>query len=354
MKTSDFDYDLDESLIAQQPLSKRDGGRLLHVPANAGAVLYDKHICDLLNLARAGDVWVCNNTRVIPARLFGHKSSGGKVELLLLEPLAETNFWLAWGKSNKSLKVGMSITIAADFTAEIMHRDGKYVHVCLYAHNVAAALQEHGHIPLPPYIHRHDNDNDSERYQTVFARHDGAVAAPTAGLHLSNELLNALVKKGVQLIYITLHIGPGTFQPVQCNDLQNHDMHDERYHISNEAAAIINKACDEGRRVVAVGTTSLRTLEAACIRNASDNIMAHVQAGNNRTSLFIYPSYKFGIVSALLTNFHLPRSTLLMLVSALGGHERILAAYEYAVAQKYRFYSYGDAMFVENICQDNR
>ena len=341
MRVSDFNFDLPEHLIAKQPLKQRDASRLLCL-SDVGNTITDAHISDLVGLVQAGDVWVLNDTKVIPARLIGHKSSGGKVEVLLLEPTGAANTWLAWGKCNKPLKPDTIITFADGFTAKILKRDGKQIEVVLMADDVGHAIETHGHMPLPPYINRPDTAVDKARYQTVFARHAGAVAAPTAGLHLTTQLICAMQQAGAEFVHLTLHVGPGTFQPVQVDHLHEHIMHEEAYIVSEQAADTINTAKADGRRIVAVGTTSLRTLEAATQQGT-------LQAGADRTSIFIYPGYRFHMVDALLTNFHLPKSTLIMLVAALAGQERILAAYEHAKAANYRFYSYGDAMFVPRL-----
>lgn len=339
MNTADFDFILPEQLIAKSPLAQRDASRLLNVQ---GDNFTDQHISDLTNLVQAGDVWVLNDTRVIPARLIGQKESGGKVELLLLEPTAESNIWIAWGKANKPLKNGERISIADNFYAEILSRDGKEVRVLLQADDVMAAIEQHGHMPLPPYINRPDTEEDKARYQTVFASNPGAVAAPTAGLHLTKKLMQKMQDAGASFVHVTLHVGPGTFQPVQVENVKDHIMHEEAYVISPEAAAALNQAKQDGRRIIAVGTTSLRTLEAA-------GQSGMIAAGAGRTDIFITPGYQFKMVDALLTNFHLPKSTLLMLVAALAGKEHIMHAYAHAIQQGYRFYSYGDAMFVPHI-----
>jgi S-adenosylmethionine:tRNA ribosyltransferase-isomerase len=343
MHIYDFNYELPEQLIAKHPLAQREASRLLYLSEKCESdQLTDCFIRDLPQLVQPGDVWVINNTRVIPARLMGTKPSGGKVELLLLEPTGELHVWLAWGKANKPLKPGTVIEIAKDFTAKVLSRNGKEIEVSLQADDVAAAIETFGHMPLPPYINRPDTDEDKARYQTVFAEHAGAVAAPTAGLHLSAELMAAMQKAGAQFAPLTLHVGPGTFQPVQVDNLEEHIMHEEAYCVPQETAILVNRAKAEGRRVIAVGTTSLRTLEAA-------GQQGKLQAGAGRTSIFIYPGYHFQMVDALLTNFHLPKSTLIMLVAALAGRERVMAAYEHAKAHAYRFYSYGDAMFVPRV-----
>ncbi len=339
MDVTDFDYTLPDELIARAPLARRDASRLLVVGED---VLTDGAIADLVELVQSGDVWVINDTRVIPARLLGTRPSGGKVELLLLEPTGEPDVWLAWGKANKPLKTGDTVHLAEGFSAEILGREGKEVRVRLQADDVLAAIEANGHMPLPPYIDRPDTEEDKNRYQTVFAREPGAVAAPTAGLHLTESLMRKMEAAGATFVHVTLHVGPGTFQPVQVENVGEHVMHEEAYCISESAAEQINRARREGRRIVAVGTTSLRTLEAAADGHG-------VKAGSGRTDIFIYPGYQFKVVEALLTNFHLPKSTLLMLVSALAGRRRMMAAYEYAKAERYRFYSYGDAMFVRRM-----
>ncbi len=296
-------------------------------------------IRDLPELVQDGDVWVINDTKVIPARLLGRKQGGGKVELLLLEPADEDDVWLAWWKANKPLAPGVRVKIADGFLAEVLMREGKEVTVRLRADNVVAAIERYGHMPLPPYIDRPDTEEDKARYQTIFATNPGAVAAPTAGLHLTSQLMSAMEGAGVRFAHVTLHVGPGTFQPVQAERIADHVMHEEAYAVPRETAARVNRARSEGRRIVAVGTTSLRALEAA-------GHTGELQAGNGRTGLFITPGYRFRMTNALLTNFHLPRSTLLMLVCALAGRKRILNAYAHAKKQGYRFYSYGDAMFL--------
>jgi len=339
MRLADFDYDLPEHLIAKRPPDKRDASRLLHVLDDGFA---DRMIRDLPELVQPGDVWVINDTRVIPARLLGQKKSGGKVELLLLEPLGSDDVWLAWGKSNKPLKPGVVVGISDEFFAEVLARDGKEVKIRLRADDVAAAIERYGHMPLPPYIDRPDTEEDKARYQTVFATNPGAVAAPTAGLHLTPELMSAMAQAGAEFAHVTLHVGPGTFQPVQAEHITDHVMHEESYVVPPETAEMVNRAKREERRIVTVGTTSLRTLEAA-------GRTGELQAGSGRTDLFITPCYRFCMVDTLLTNFHLPRSTLLMLVCALAGRKHILDAYAHAKKYGYRFYSYGDAMFVPKL-----
>ncbi len=340
-RLSHYDFELPEALIATSPAAQREAARLLHVD---GERLWDRTIRDLPSLVRPGDVWVVNNTRVIPARLLGHKPSGGRVELLLLERQREGDgLWTAWGKAGKPLRPGVRVDIASGFHAEIVRKEGKLLYVRLFAEDVMQAIERHGHMPLPPYIRRPDDEGDRQRYQTVFARHRGAIAAPTAGLHLTHALMSAMRKAGASFAEVTLHVGPGTFQPVEVEDVRRHRMHEEFWRIEDAAASAIERARAQGGRVVAVGTTSLRCLESAA------DAMGALRAGDGRSDLFIYPGYRFRVVDALLTNFHLPRSTLLMLVSALAGCQRVRRAYAHAIAQGYRFYSYGDAMFCSRV-----
>jgi len=336
---ADFDFTLPDHLIANHPLPERDASRLLHLTDDA---LFDRTVAGLADWVQAGDVWVINNTRVIPARLLGHKPTGGKVEILLLEPLEDDHQWLAWGKANKPLSIGAIIHIAAGFEVLVVAKRERELVVQLLAEDVPQAINTHGHMPLPPYIARPDEVGDQTRYQTVFARHDGAVAAPTAGLHLTHSLMDAMRQAGASFVEVTLHVGAGTFQPIQVENIRDHQMHEESYHISMQAADAINCAREEGRRIVAIGTTSLRCLESAVIDGM-------VMMGAARSRLFIYPDYDFQVVDALLTNFHLPRSTLLMLVSAFAGTRRIRELYAHAIAEQYRFFSYGDAMFCERL-----
>jgi len=335
---SDFDFSIPAELIAKHPPAQRDGARLLQLLVDDG--LRDGWITDLPRLVQPGDLWLINDTRVIPARLFGHKSSGGKVELLLLQPLdEEQRRWRAWGRSNKALKPGEQITIAAGVTAEVVARNGRDLEVLLTCAVVEEALANYGHMPLPPYIDRPDEITDRDRYQTVFAAHPGAVAAPTAGLHLTEPLMAAMEQAGAQFARVTLHVGPGTFQPVSAERIGDHPMHAEQYTIPSATAEAVHAARAEGRRVVCVGTTSLRALESAW----QDGTL---RVGEFTSQLFIYPGYRWQVADALLTNFHLPRSTLLMLVCAMAGRERVLEAYRHAIAARYRFFSYGDAMFL--------
>ncbi len=338
MKVSDFSFDLPEGLIAKYPPEKRGDSRLLEVPIN-GTSLRDRQFSELLDLIEPGDVLVFNNTKVIPARLFAKKESGGKLEILFERKVSDQRF-LAHVRSSKSPKPGSKIILEDDTELVMESRQGALFVLSLpEGREVFDTLEQLGHVPLPPYIDRTDESLDSERYQTVYAEHPGSAAAPTAGLHFGDEMLDKLKAKGVRFAYVTLHVGAGTFQPVKVDDINDHVMHSEWVEVSDQAVEIVEAAKREGRRVIAVGTTSCRSLEAAS-RSGSLCRMS------GDTDIFIYPGYSFVTVDALLTNFHLPQSTLLMLVSALAGRENIKAAYAHAVAQKYRFFSYGDAMFI--------
>jgi S-adenosylmethionine:tRNA ribosyltransferase-isomerase len=328
----EFDYPLPQELIAQEPLPERDASRLLVLPRRAGPAQH-RQVRDLPFLLSAGDLLVVNDARVIPARLRGRKEgSGGKVELLLVEPLPSGD-WLALGQASKPLRAGARVEVPGGSIGIVEARDEGELVVRLPAAGDALwrFLDEAGELPLPPYIRHAPGAADRERYQTVFARERGAVAAPTAGLHFTPALLEALAARGIGLARITLHVGPGTFLPVRARRVEDHRMHQERYFVPEETA----RALSQARRVVAVGTTALRTLEAS-----------RGQPGPGATDLFIAPGYQFRVVGALFTNFHLPRSTLLMLVSALAGLDRIKAAYAEAVERRYRFFSYGDAMLI--------
>lgn len=349
MQVDWFDYDLPDSLIAQTPLKDRTASRLLTLNKTTGAVDHTAFPA-LIDYMEAGDVLVLNDTRVLPARLFGVKSgTGSKAELLLLKQL-EGDRWEALVRPGKRLKTGAVILFGeaeADgkplLTATIEEESDMGGRVVRFSYDgiFPELLDRLGQMPLPPYIK--EQLPEKERYQTVYARNEGSAAAPTAGLHFTEAYLNRLEQKGIQLAYITLHVGLGTFRPVSVDDVETHEMHEEFYEVSDEAAARINAAKAGGHKVIAVGTTSARTLETAA-RNCQQS--GRVEAGNGWTGIFIYPGYTFQIVDALLTNFHLPKSTLLMLISALAGREQVLAAYREAVDQEYRFFSFGDAMFI--------
>lgn len=337
MQVADFDFHLPEHLIARRPTPERPGSRLLTLTREG---LAHRRFPNLLTLLRPGDLLVFNDTRVIPARLFGHKASGGRIEVLV-ERLLDTHRALAHVRASKAPKPGTRLLFDEGISATMVARQGELFELLFDgSDDLLTVLDRIGHIPLPPYIDRPDDEQDLSRYQTVYARHPGAVAAPTAGLHFDEALLAALREHGVDTAFVTLHVGAGTFQPVRAEVVTEHVMHSERYQVPEALVEQVARTRAAGGRVVAVGTTSLRALESASAGGA-------LAAGQGETDIFIYPGYRFRCVDALVTNFHLPRSTLLMLVSALAGRERILAAYAEAVAQEYRFFSYGDAMFIE-------
>jgi S-adenosylmethionine:tRNA ribosyltransferase-isomerase len=336
--TQDFDYDLPAASIAQEP-APRGESRLL-VLDRQGPERHSR-VSDLPRLLRPGDLLVLNDTRVIPARLYGRSAGGGRMEILLIEPVAERE-WDALVKPGRRARPGAVIEITDGLAAEVIDKDEDGRYRLRFTEPIEPHLDRLGHIPLPPYIHRPDTPEDRERYQTVFARQPGAVAAPTAGLHFTAELLEEIAAAGVEIARVTLHVGIGTFKPVSAERIEEHRMESERYEIGEETAGAIRRARAAGRRIVAVGTTVVRTLESAAQAGGGE-----VRAGGGATKLFITPGYSFQAVDVLLTNFHLPRSTLLMLVSAFAGRERVLDAYEEAIREGYRFYSYGDAMLVE-------
>ncbi len=340
MKTSDFDYELPEELIAQHPAAQRDHSRLLVMDKYTGAVEH-RVFRDIVNYLHAGDVLVLNNTKVIPARIFGVKEGGtAKIEVLLLKRDDDLpNTWEVLVHPGKRAKVGTVIDFGEGrLKGEVIANTSAGRKVTFHFDGIfEEILEELGTMPLPPYIH--EQLEDQNRYQTVYAKVDGSAAAPTAGLHFTTELLETLRQNGIEIEEVLLHVGLGTFKPVSEEDIEDHEMHSEYYEISQETADRINKAKAEGRRIISVGTTSTRALESA----AKDG---RLQAGSGWTNIFIYPGYKWQIIDGLITNFHLPKSTLMMLVSALSTREHILAAYKEAVAQRYRFFSFGDAMFI--------
>jgi S-adenosylmethionine:tRNA ribosyltransferase-isomerase len=342
MQVSDFDYQLPEALIAQAPVTPRDASRLLVLPPGGG--VEHRAFTDLPDLLREGDLLVFNDTRVIPARLLGVKEgTGGKVEMLLVDPLGGDlpRRWRAIGKAGKPIREGARL-VFGDLTAVVEAVEGEgFYRLCLDREgaDLEAALATAGRLPLPPYIRRDPDAEDAERYQTVFARRPGSAAAPTAGLHFTPGVLARLEARGVRRTEVTLHVGPGTFLPIRGDTLEGHKMHEERYEVPAAAVEAFEACRARGGRVVAVGTTAVRTLESA-FRGG------RLQAGAGRTALFIKPGHAFGAVDLLVTNFHLPRSTLLMLVCALGGRDRVLAAYAEAISCRYRFFSYGDAMLL--------
>ena len=343
MRTEDFNFDLPEELIAQHPLAQRDHSRLLVLDKTSGNITH-KRFDDILEYLVPGDVLVINNTRVIPARLFGVKEGGtAHIEVLLLKPVENRpDCWEVLVRPGKRVKVGAKVVFGEGKMTGTVVDDTDTGRIMQFEYDgiFNEILDELGTMPLPPYIKA--KLDDQERYQTVYAKERGSAAAPTAGLHFTNELLAQVKAKGVEVVEVLLHVGLGTFRPVQVDDIHSHKMHSEYYRITQDAADTINKALDEGRRVIAVGTTSTRTLESA----AKDG---RVVAGDGDTSIFIYPGYQFQVLSGLITNFHLPKSTLVMLVSALAGREHVLHAYEEAVKERYRFFSFGDAMFIADV-----
>jgi S-adenosylmethionine:tRNA ribosyltransferase-isomerase len=343
LKKSDFHYDLPPELIAQAPLAERSASRLLVVPP-APAPLQDRHFRDLLDLLAPGDLLVFNDTRVIPARLFGQKATGGRVEILIERLLGGNQARAQLGVS-KSPKAGARIALDAGGEAEVLGRDGEFYALQFHVpESLEQWLLHAGRLPLPPYIQRAPGQDDTERYQTVFAREVGAVAAPTAGLHFDEALLAALQAKGVEFGHVTLHVGAGTFQPVRVDDLDQHVMHSEWLNVGAELVEAIHRTRAAGGRVVGVGTTVVRALESATRTNDAGQRQLQPYAGETR--LFILPGYRITAVDALVTNFHLPESTLLMMVSAFAGKARIFEAYAHAIREHYRFFSYGDAMLL--------
>lgn len=339
MKVSDFDFILPNDLIARYPLENRTDSRLLCLEASAGSRAH-RHFRDIESLLEPGDLLVFNDTRVIPARLFGQKETGGKVEILI-ERVRGAGECLAHIRASKAPRAGQAIILEDGTRLRVEGREDALFRLSLNdGEGLLSVLERLGHMPLPPYIERPDETSDRERYQTVYARAAGAVAAPTAGLHFDEALLQRLAEKGVRQAYVTLHVGAGTFQPVRVDHVEDHAMHSEWLEVGTETVAAVARARAEGRRVVAVGTTSVRALESAAARG-------ELQPFQGETSIFIYPGYQFRVVDSLITNFHLPQSTLLMLVSAMAGREAVLAAYQDAIDERYRFFSYGDAMFID-------
>lgn len=336
-RLSDFDYDLPPELIAQTPAPSRSASRLLHVAARG---FHDRMFSDLAELLVPGDLLVFNDTQVMRSRLKGRKPSGGQVELLLERIVAPAEAWMQVAASHLP-RLGTSILLEGGAEATVLERDGRFFRLRLNATApFSVYLERYGEVPLPPYIKRAPQPADSERYQTVYARHPGAVAAPTAGLHFDLPLLERLRGRGVESAYVTLHVGAGTFEPVAHEDLAQHRMHSERYVVPESTVAAVERTRSVGRSVVAVGTTTLRALESAATPSG-------LRAGAGETELFVTPGFHFRVVDRLLTNFHLPRSTLLILVSAFAGIEPIRAAYAHAIRERYRFFSYGDAMLLE-------
>lgn len=348
MRIDDFDYHLPEELIAQRPADKRDNSRLLVVHRSNDEIEH-RHFYDIVDFLNPGDCLVMNNSKVLPARLFGVKEgTGAKIEFLLIKRI-DGDIWETMVKPGKRLKPGDSVLFCESPLLRAHIRDygddGTRIVEFEYEGIFMERLEEIGSMPLPPYIERPSETEDKDRYQTVYCKEEGSVAAPTAGLHFTEELLEKARAKGVELVYVTLHVGIGTFRPVKCENIEEHSMHFEEYEISEESAKTVNCAKLQGRRVISVGTTSTRTLESAAYTDENGNWQ--IKSGHNSTGIFIYPGYEFKIVDSLITNFHLPKSTLLMLISALYDREKILEVYEEAIKEKYRFFSYGDAMFIE-------
>ena len=344
MNINEFDYHLPQELIAQKPADRRDGSRLIAVHRDSGKVEH-RHFYDILEYLNSGDCLVLNNSKVLPARLFGEKEqTGAKVEFLLIKRI-EGDVWETMVRPGKRLKPGDTVAFSPSFKAEIVDygQDGTRLARFRYEGIFMERLEELGKMPLPPYIERASDVEDSERYQTVYCKEEGSVAAPTAGLHFTEELLEQAEKKGVQIAYVTLHVGIGTFRPVKCENIEDHQMHFEEYEVTRETADRINRVKRAGGRIISVGTTSTRTLESAAVLKDG---RYEVRAGSGSTGIFIYPGYEFKMIDSLITNFHLPKSTLLMLISAFYDREKILEIYDIAVQEKYRFFSYGDAMLL--------
>lgn len=351
MHINDFDYELPEELIAQKPQKDRDKCRLMVLRRSDNSIEH-RHFFDILEYLKEGDCLLLNDSKVIPARLYGIKEgTGARVEFLLIKRI-EGDIWETMVRPGKRLKPGDSVLFSDEegkkLRAEILDygEDGTRIVKMEYDGILMERLEEIGSMPLPPYISRPSNDEDKDDYQTVYCHEEGSVAAPTAGLHFTTELLEKAREKGVKIAFVTLHVGIGTFRPVKCETIEDHHMHFEEYSVSEETAEIVNQTILSGGRVISVGTTSTRTAEsAACFDEKSGKYL--LKAGSGSTDIFIYPGYEFKIIESLITNFHLPKSTLMMLVSALYDREHILKAYDEAVREKYRFFSYGDAMFIE-------
>lgn len=356
MLLSEFDYELPEELIAQKPTEKRQDSKMMVLDRKHHQILH-KHFFDIVDLIDDNSILILNNTKVIPARLYGYKETGAKIEVFLLKTATslqlstagrESAYWEVLIRPSKRVKEGTIIKVSDELSVEVikpLEDDGKWLVKMIYEGNILEILHKVGNIPLPPYIERKMADEDLkkldfERYQTVYAKDEGSVAAPTAGLHFTQEILKKLADKGVQIGYVTLNVGIGTFRPVKCENVLDHKMDSESFEITQETADLINNAKKEGKKLIAVGTTTVRTLETAYQQ------FGEIKACKSASELFIYPPYEFKVVDKLITNFHLPKSTLLMLVSALAGKDFIFEGYKEAIANKYRFYSYGDCMFI--------
>lgn len=345
MQTSDFNYELPKDLIAQLPAQKRDVSRMMVLDKSDNTIEH-KHFYDFVDLLNENDLLVLNNTKVIPARLFGKKDTGAVIEIFLLKN-TENKVWEALIRPQKRVKIGTVVNFCDNFSCTILEKSDDVCKVELqYEGSIYENLDKYGQIPLPPYIERNMSENelknlDYERYQTVFAQKEGSVAAPTAGLHFTQEILNKIQEKNIQIAKVTLNVGLGTFRPVNCENILEHKMHSEEFEIDEENAQIINDAIKNGKNIVAVGTTTVRTLETTYAQ------LGKIAPIKSHSELFIYPGYKFNVVNKMLTNFHLPKSTLIMLVSAFAGKDFVFDAYKQAVEEKYRFFSYGDCMFLK-------
>ena len=337
MKTSDFSFDLPQELIAQYPPEVRGTSRMM-VLDRAGGTFQDRHIKDIVDYFGPDDVMVVNNTKVRKARLYGNSATGAKVEFFLLDPAGDRR-WSVICKKSRKQTVGKTYDFPAGVAGTIVQDDGGSKILEFSVSIDDTYLDRYAHVPLPPYIKRSDEESDSERYQTIYAKELGSVAAPTAGLHFTDSILDAIKAKGTQVLEVTLHVGAGTFFPVRTENIEDHHMHTECYTISQSVADALNRAKASGKRITAVGTTSMRTLESACTGGI-------IPAGSSSTSIFIYPGYQFKFVDRLFTNFHTPESTLLMLVSAFAGRDLIMRSYKHAVEERYRFFSYGDCMII--------
>ena len=346
MKLTDFDFELPERLIAKYPTAQRTASKMLCLNGASGEVEHAQ-FTDILNMVEPGDLLVFNNTRVIPARLFGQKETGGKVEVMLERVLSD-NTALAHIRASKSPKEGSKLVLEGNVSVKILGRSDALFHIefDVSAHgqkSIFELLEQYGHMPLPPYIDRPDEDSDKERYQTVYNKKPGAVAAPTAGLHFDDAILQKLKDKGVNTAYVTLHVGAGTFSPVRVDNIKDHQMHAEYAEVTSEVVAQVKQTKANGKRVIAVGTTSVRSLESAAQAAKEDLIETFL----SDTSIFIYPGFTFKVVDCTLTNFHLPQSTLMMLISAFASRDYVMEAYKQAIDKEYRFFSYGDAMFIK-------
>ncbi|MDE6138148.1 MAG: tRNA preQ1(34) S-adenosylmethionine ribosyltransferase-isomerase QueA [Candidatus Gastranaerophilales bacterium] len=348
MNISEFDYVLPENLIAQLPADKRENSKMLVLDKNK-QTLEHKHFFDITDYIDSNSILVLNNTKVLPARLYGTKETGAKIEVFLLEAQNKTNYWSCLIKPSKRVKPDNIITISEELKVRPIKRledDGEWLVELIHEGDLFEILHKVGNIPLPPYIERKLKSDelkqfDMERYQTVYAKDEGSVAAPTAGLHFTQEILEKLKAKGVEIVYVTLNVGLGTFRPVKCENILDHKMHSETFEITQEAADKINSAKAQGKKLIAVGTTTVRTLETAYKKYGC------LKACHDHSELFIYPPYEFKVIDSLITNFHLPKSTLLMLVSALAGKDFIFNAYKEAIKNEYRFFSYGDCMLIK-------